>query len=718
MHSGFIGYVKVLRPFTSAILAASLLASVSDASAPDGTATLEDLRSIPTCSSAASDQSADCQGISALRGRARLRLTLTAKKASVPIGPYLVLTDTFNGTYLPPLLKLGPGQDFELRLVNSLEPPPTPLNMAAAMTAGNPSSSQGSMGGASMKESDLNLHTHGLLVSAKNARSPGRSTITEGNGDNIFSSTKQGHDFKYDIDVPQRITFPGGTVVQHPEGLFWYHPHIHGLAQRQVSAGLAGPISIGSPLTYLRRFRPNGRDAYVDPSLIKRVEEHYIVLKDILISAKKNPDEAAKERSRPRATWLGLKEASGAFEYPPEWSGGFLPTSCQQAAASGWCVPEIAKPQGFDGEVFWMFTTNGQLKPRIKVAPGHLALLRIVNESPTVSYDLRFGKFPDGGVPFYVVGLDGTLPGDVGRGKTFLNSAVHLTKRKSLLLLPASRADILIGGENGSTAIDMFTHGVSTGAEPGDADEWPAAALGRLEFSGRNVAPDDLGLVPQFHIPTTIASGPPIQTVPAGCTTPRLVNTPKQKQWRVIKLDSDESSFFIGSELRTQVGGGPSTDSSQDEIPLETMPMMNDEVSWEKNRHICVVQGETELWEVDNFTTEIHNFHIHQNKFKVAERPVDPNGVLARFDIFNGTSNDLNIWHDTFPVPPAATQNGVPDKNRPGKIFVVINFGANQQVGRYVFHCHILEHEDKGMMAPLEVLASARVGAKSPTSTR
>ena len=36
-------------------------------------------------------------------------------------------------------------------------------------------------------------------------------------------------------------------------------------------------------------------------------------------------------------------------------------------------------------------------------------------------------------------------------------------------------------------------------------------------------------------------------------------------------------------------------------------------------------------------------------------------------------------------------------------MFVIMSFDAAQQLGRFVFHCHILKHEDKGLMAPIEV---------------
>jgi hypothetical protein len=49
------------------------------------------------------------------------------------------------------------------------------------------------------------------------------------------------------------------------------------------------------------------------------------------------------------------------------------------------------------------------------------------------------------------------------------------------------------------------------------------------------------------------------------------------------------------------------------------------------------------------------------------------------------------LWHDTIPVP------------NQKKVFLIMSYDAPQQVGRFVYHCHILKHEDKGLMAPIEV---------------
>jgi FtsP/CotA-like multicopper oxidase with cupredoxin domain len=53
---------------------------------------------------------------------------------------------------------------------------------------------------------------------------------------------------------------------------------------------------------------------------------------------------------------------------------------------------------------------------------------------------------------------------------------------------------------------------------------------------------------------------------------------------------------------------------------------------------------------------------------------------------------DGTTWHDALPVP------------RKESVFVVMNFDATAQLGKFVFPCRILEHEDMGLMNPIEVI--------------
>jgi FtsP/CotA-like multicopper oxidase with cupredoxin domain len=75
----------------------------------------------------------------------------------------------------------------------------------------------------SMVPQPINLHTHGLAVAPS------------GNSDNVLLSIPQQRSNRYVIDIP----------VDQYHGLYWYHPHLHGLADAQVYQGLAGLIVVG-----------------------------------------------------------------------------------------------------------------------------------------------------------------------------------------------------------------------------------------------------------------------------------------------------------------------------------------------------------------------------------------------------------------------------------------------------------------------------------------
>ncbi len=87
--------------------------------------------------------------------------------------------------------------------------------------------------------------------------------------------------------------------------------------------------------------------------------------------------------------------------------------------------------------------------------------------------------------------------------------------------------------------------------------------------------------------------------------------------------------------------------------------------------------GAVEEWTIRNESGELHDFHMHQTHFQVTE----VNGVP---EPFYGYADIVNV-----PVH--------------GEVKVVIPFTDPVIVGRFVYHCHLLAHEDKGMMATIEV---------------
>jgi suppressor of ftsI len=87
--------------------------------------------------------------------------------------------------------------------------------------------------------------------------------------------------------------------------------------------------------------------------------------------------------------------------------------------------------------------------------------------------------------------------------------------------------------------------------------------------------------------------------------------------------------------------------------------------------------GNVERWHIRNVTNEWHDFHIHQTQFQLVEE-------------------------DGHPVPFDGYRDVVNVKEK-SSITVIISFADPRTAGKYVYHCHILDHEDRGMMAVIQV---------------
>ena len=120
-----------------------------------------------------------------------LKAMLDVRPATVDIGGRQVQTIAYNGNYIPPTLRLHPGDRIELTLRNSANRP-------------------------------TNIHFHGFLVSPRD------------HADNIGLRVNPGEETVYRLTVPK----------DHAPGLYWYHSHSHGNAQNQVMRGLCGAIVV------------------------------------------------------------------------------------------------------------------------------------------------------------------------------------------------------------------------------------------------------------------------------------------------------------------------------------------------------------------------------------------------------------------------------------------------------------------------------------------
>ena len=97
--------------------------------------------------------------------------------------------------------------------------------------------------------------------------------------------------------------------------------------------------------------------------------------------------------------------------------------------------------------------------------------------------------------------------------------------------------------------------------------------------------------------------------------------------------------------------------------------------------------GTVEEWRVLNVTQEIHDFHIHQIHFLV--------------ESINGTKVEHPYWADSVILP---HRQGVGKTGTPGSVVMLMDFRDPIIRGEFVFHCHILDHEDAGMMAKIQAI--------------
>jgi FtsP/CotA-like multicopper oxidase with cupredoxin domain len=112
----------------------------------------------------------------------------------------------------------------------------------------------------------------------------------------------------------------------------------------------------------------------------------------------------------------------------------------------------------------------------------------------------------------------------------------------------------------------------------------------------------------------------------------------------------------------------------------------------------CMELGSTQDWLLENYTTVPHPFHIHINPFQVREIYVPPAKADGTPTVYKPANP---VWHDVINIPAGVIQTtGSPIV--PGR--VIIRHRFVDFVGTYVLHCHILAHEDRGMMQLVRVV--------------
>ncbi len=139
-------------------------------------------------------------------------------------------------------------------------------------------------------------------------------------------------------------------------------------------------------------------------------------------------------------------------------------------------------------------------------------------------------------------------------------------------------------------------------------------------------------------------------------------------------------------------------DERMDDVK-HSMGMLLNNTPWHAPITEKPVLHTTEIWELVNLTDDSHPIHLHLVRFQILDR--------RRFEPFEFQSTG-NLRYTGPAQPPAPEESGWKDTVRTDPSMVTrIIIPFDGYAGRYVWHCHILEHEDNEMMRPFEVLPGA-----------
>ena len=291
----------------------------------------------------------------------------------------------------------------------------------------------------------------------------------------------------------------------------------------------------------------------------------------------------------------------------------------------------------------------------IKMKPGERQLWRVLNASAITYLNLAviFQRAPQ---MLFIVGLDGAPLNTNGAPGDGITWADHIG------VPPGGRVEFIVKGPPAGAPGLLVTRTVDTGVG-GENDPNRALAL----ITPAADAPEPRSILASNPEPL-----PPSSERWLGNVTP--VRTRKLYFSEKLSDPNDPNSattFYI-----TVDGKSPTPFDPSSGVP-----------------DIVVKQGDVEDWIIENRSTELHAFHIHQIHFMMVE--------------WNSIPVNEPFLRDTINVPFHKSQ----DLQYPS-VKLRMDFRDPNSVGTYVYHCHLLEHEDGGMMALIRVEPAD--GAQNP----
>jgi FtsP/CotA-like multicopper oxidase with cupredoxin domain len=437
---------------------------------------------------------------------------------------------------------------------------------------------------------------------------------------------------------------PGAAVFTYPNDqratTLWYHDHSLGMTRVNVYAGPAGFYLLrGGPDDWVGGKLPNPAPALGD----KQDTKYYEI--PIVIQDRSFNEDGSLYYPDNRAFFEGLDPEQLQIPFIPDEACDELPSD----------VSAIWNPEFFGNTM----VVNGDTWPYLEVEQRRYRF-RLLNGSQSRFLILKL----DNELPFWQIGSEGG----------FLPEPLELDE---LLIGPAERADVVVD----FTDVPVDTEIVMMNLGP---DEPFGGSVPGVDFDVSD--PDTTGQVMQFKV--VAATGPDTSTPssklvlpmidplgPADNTRQISLNEEESKSVRVVE-DEDGNIVLACDDPSAEVFGPTAALLGTVNPDGTGNPLLWGDAITENP-----ALGSTEVWEIHNFTEDAHPIHVHLVMFQVVDRE-DGDGNIR------GPEPWETGWKDTVIAYPGEITR------------IKARFDL---AGLYVWHCHILEHEDNEMMRPYRV---------------
>ena len=468
-----------------------------------------------------------------------------------------------------------------------------------------------------------------------------------GNGDNVSLNINPGVSFQYEYNVSP----------SHPAGTFWYHPHRHGSTALQVSSGMAGVLVI-------KGMRPPTPEATGDIDTLLHNDdglpfaERLVLLQQIQYGCR---DANGNIKTDPNGTWVCAPGDVGGIEGYDQFGPGSWRQSGRYTSINGEVLPTFAN-----------------------AVAGSIERWRLVHAGVRDTIKLQFRKMRPGAQPFRLLAtaaqsqwIAQNCPGEPLVQFAFASDGLtraQIVQRAESVLQPGYREDLLIVfPEAGDYCV------IDDQAPPSTTVNNQAKSrkfLGQVAVTAGRAVPSDI----RGYVQAALLAA-------AG----KLPADVRQKVQDEIRNDLHLTSFVPRADIKDGDVTGMQSLIFNINVNKSPPEFMIDGKPYDPLRidRVLMLGGVDQWLLTSNFFG--HPFHIHVNPFQIV-RIMDPSGndVSA-----TGEPNDpqyanlKGAWKDTLFLK----QNYI----------VVMRTRYERYIGDFVLHCHILDHEDQGMMQNIRI---------------